>query len=541
MSANPDQDLFLGLDFGTQSVKALVYKPSSSNESALSRFCVLAQASSGHIDVDRPDGVQGGAEQHPEVWIRALKEAIAEIRSQDASILNRIRCIGVSGQQHGLVALDAQGAVIRPCMLWCDTRARAEAEELSAVANWPIPSGFTAPKILWYKLHEPEHFEKTAKIMLPHDFINYFLSGGQVFAMECGDASGMGLFKPKERDFDPHLMNYIDADLHLKLPSRLAAPDECIGAVARTVVDELFPGFPADKTILISPGSGDNTMCALGSGVGMPGSSVVVSLGTSGTLFSCSKGLETDPLGYVAPFCDATGRWLPLTCVQNCTLVPEEVVAYSGRSREDLTVIASTEAPGCGGVFMLPYISEMGERTPNWPHASGAIIGLRIGHLSRPGLLYRCALEGVGLALYRGYCRMLELGMTAPREMKLIGGGSSNDLWCQILADIFQLPVRRPQFADHAGALGAALHAASCSMQIPVGEYVHRVFSNSSSGPEDPVAAASTSTGGALKVENGRGELYDFVPNAAHKSVYETLYRKHVAISDAIYNDPVMR
>jgi xylulokinase len=396
---------------------------------------------------------------------------------------------------------------------------------------------------LWFKRHEPELFARTAKVMLPHDYVNYYLSGGEIFAMECGDASGMGLFKPRERAFDPDLMRYIDADLHSKLPATLVAPDACIGTVCRRVIDDLFPGFPKDKTICIAPGSGDNAMCALGSGVGVPGSSVVVSLGTSGTLFSCSEGVETDPMGYVAPFCDATGKWLPLTCVQNCTLVPDEVVSFAGKPRDELTASAAAEPPGCEGVFMLPYLSEMGERTPNWPHATGSIIGLRSGHLGRSGLLYRCALEGVAIALYRGYRRMLELGMTPPREMKLIGGGSSNDLWCQILSDVFQLPARRPRFADHAGALGAALQAAATSRHVAVGEYVHGVFTTiDRSGNEDALDSASVATEGQ-DLQDRRNERcnYDFVPNHENRSVYLALYRRHVAISDALYNNPTMR
>jgi xylulokinase len=375
--------------------------------------------------------------------------------------------------------------------------------------------------------------------MLPHDYINFFLSGGKIFAMECGDASGMGLFKPKERIFDPELMRYIDADLQSRLPSTLTSSNECIGTVCRTVIDALFPGFPENKSIFIAPGSGDNAMCALGSGVGLPGSSVVVSLGTSGTLFSCSEGFETDPMGYVAPFCDATGKWLPLTCIQNCTLVPEEIVSCAGTPHDELSASAATEPPGCEGVFMLPYISETGERTPNWPHAAGSIIGLRSGHLGRSGLLYRCALEGVALALYRGFRRMLELGMTPPREMKLIGGGSSNELWCQILADVFQLPVRRPLFADHAGALGAALQAAATSRHVAVGEYVNGVFTTSDRSQNVGICGSVLDTTEEEESDrrNGRCE-YDFVPNKENKCIYEALYRRHVTVSDAIFNDP---
>lgn len=183
------------------------------------------------------------------------------------------------------------------------------------------------------------------------------------------------------------------------------------------------------------------------------------SLGTSGTLFCVSDSPVIDPTGTLAPFCDSTGRWLPLLCTQNCTLVLEEARAASGGlSREHLTSLAASEAPGCEGLTMLPYLT--GERTPNWPGASGALLGLRPGMLGRPGLLYRAAMESATFSLLAGYGRMRGASCVEAQQLLLVGGGSGNALWRQVIADAFELPVKLPVEAESA-ALGAALQAAA--------------------------------------------------------------------------------
>eukprot|EP00879_Flechtneria_rotunda_P029505 GHRR01031916.1.p1 GENE.GHRR01031916.1~~GHRR01031916.1.p1 ORF type:complete len:257 (+),score=71.33 GHRR01031916.1:765-1535(+) len=220
--------------------------------------------------------------------------------------------------------------------------------------------------------------------------------------------------------------------------------------------------------VVVAPGSGDNAMSALGAGITRPGQ-LVISLGTSATLFGVSDKPIIDSTGAVCPFCNATGAWLPLICTLNCTVPAEEVIKAFGISHADATELAAAEPAGSAGVSFLPYL--VGERTPNWPDSCGAIIGLRPG-LLRPGVLYRAALEGATLSLAAALTRAIELGLT-PTELRLVGGGSKNSLWQQIVADVFQLSVRLPLEPESA-ALGAALQAAAVRSGVPVGEYVQK-------------------------------------------------------------------
>ena len=426
--------LHLGIDVGTQGTKALVY------DSEAGAVVGRGSKSYGLIEGLAP----GACEQDPKTWVEAVREAVtlALVGIDPLAVSG----IGVSGQQHGFVPMDASHAVIRPAKLWCDTETAPEASELSLLTGVPTPAGFTASKILWLKRHEPSSFAQLAHVLLPHDYINFVLSGE--LAMECGDASGTGFFDPVGRCFDERRMSAIDERLSGCLP-KLVGPDAAMGELREEWAKEwgMRSGLP------ISPGSGDNMMSALGAGAVRPGV-LVMSLGTSGTMFAQTEHAVVDPAGEIAAFCDATGRWLPLLCTQNCTTVTEEVRAGSGLDHEELTALAARVQPGCGGVSFLPYLS--GERTPNWPTASGALIGLREGSL-QPGVLYRAAMEGASFALAAGLERLRSLGVSTD-ELRLVGGGSKNSLWCRIVADITGLSVLRPSEPESA-ALGGALQS----------------------------------------------------------------------------------
>lgn len=383
-------DIYLGIDIGTSSVK-VVFLGSSPLVSGASR----------ELDIDTCGGTRGCCEQNPGVWIEALHEAISKALESNPGIGKRVKAIGVSGQQHGMVTLGEDGEIIRNCMLWCDTQAIEESKLLSEMAAYHIPAGFTGPKIMWLKKHEPLNFCKTARILLPHDYINFYLSGGKTIdCMEAGDASGCGFFDSELRAFDIKLMEYIDSRLASMLPKcALVDANSAIGMLDSTVAAALGLGSSGDN-IIIAPGSGDNAMSALASGANKPGSSLVLSLGTSGTLAACSRVPVLDPSGVVAPFCDATGNWLPLVCIQNCTQAPEEIRQSRGLSVDQICLMAENEPAGSLGVVILPFFNG-GERTPDIPVAAGTIHGLRTGYLSRSGLLYRAALEGVTFGLYR--------------------------------------------------------------------------------------------------------------------------------------------
>lgn len=481
--------LFLGLDVGTQGTKALVY------DAAGGRVVARGAAAYGLL----PPAAPGAAEQHPQTWLDGL---CAALRQALAGVERRaLRGIGVSGQQHGCVALDARDQVLRPAKLWCDTATAAEAAELSQRLGRPVPAGFTASKLLWLKRHEPQHFARLHRVLLPHDYVNFWLTGRAV--AEAGDASGTGYFDPRARAYDAAACAAIDANLAERLPPLVAA-DAPIGTLAPAVAEQLDlpPGLP------VAPGSGDNMMSALGAGAVREGV-LVLSLGTSGTLFGYAPQPVLDPAGWIAPFCDATGGGLPLLCTMNCTTAAEEVRQAFGADHATLTAEAAAVAPGCDGLQFLPYLA--GERAPNWPHASGALLGLRGGGLQR-GRLYRAALEGATLALRQGSDHLARLGVRL-EELRLVGGGAKNALWRQIAADVFAVPVQLPAEAETA-ALGAALQAAAVVQGIPVRRFVAACGTPLAAAAVEPRAAAVRAYAAALAQFGARGRALFATPSA---------------------------
>jgi len=431
--------LYLGFDVGTQATKGLAL------DAASGRVVARGGQSYGLI----PGLPPGAAEQDPQTWVQAVREVAAELLATPEVDRARVRGVGVSGQQHGLVILDAEGESVRPAKLWCDTTTAQEAEELSQELGRAVPAGFTASKILWVRRHEPGLWGRVRSVLLPHDYINFRLTGRMT--MEPGDASGTGFFDPVARAFDPGAVERIDPRLGEMLPPVIAP-----GTPAGVLSAEGAALLGLSEGIIVAAGGGDNMMSAIGSGATSPGV-VVVSLGTSGTAFAYSDRPVVDPEGLIAPFCDSTGGWLPLLCVMNMTGVAEEVRATfeeQEESLESLTDAAAAAPPGCDGLLLLPFLQ--GERVPNLPSATGVLAGIRPG-LLRKGHLFRAALEGTSLSLGLGIERMKRLGISV-ESVRLVGGGSRNPLWGQILADILEVPVVRLAEPESA-ALGAALQA----------------------------------------------------------------------------------
>jgi xylulokinase len=444
----------LGLDVGTQGTKALLV------DVATRRVAGRGSLSYGLLPAP---GRPGAAEQDPAVWIGACASAIADALADAGASPAAIAGVGVSGQQHGMVCLDARGDVVRPAKLWCDTESAAEAAELAKTVGWSMQAGFTASKALWLKRNEPDAFDATATMALPHDFVNFKLTGA--LATDAGDASGVGTFdlsdaaahhSPPNNSLPRHDASHcaaVDARFASMLPEILPA-DAVVGVVSAAGA-RLF-GLP--RGIPVSIGSGDNMMAALGAGCVSEGT-LVCSLGTSGTLFGRADAPpRVDPSGSVAPFRDAAGGYLPLLCTLNCTRVVEEAreVFGAGRSHDELGALAAEVSPGCDGVRFLPYL--VGERTPNWPEASGALVGLRPGSLGDPGVAYRAAMEGATYGLVAGVEKMRALGLKPPKRLVVVGGGARSRAWRQIVADAFGAEVRRPAEAESA-ALGAATQA----------------------------------------------------------------------------------
>lgn len=430
--------LYLGLDVGTQGTKGLVLDVERG---------VVARAGAGYGLIAGLG--PGAAEQHPATWVEALGAVARELVRAAQPRPGELLGVGVSGQQHGLVALDAGGEPVRPAKLWCDTETAAEAQELSARLGRAIPAGFTAPKVLWMRRREPERWARVRRVLLPHEYVNLLLTGRA--SSEAGDASGTGWFDPLERRWDPAALEALGPGFEELLPEPLAAGEP---AGALSAAGAALLGLPSDFAgLCVAAGGGDNMLSALGAGATRPGIAVL-SLGTSATVFTRSLVPVLDPGGAIAPFCDSAGAWLPLLCTMNATGVLEELGAAFGLDLEELTRRAEACPSGTPGPLFIPYL--VGERVPDLPRATGSLEGLRPGDL-RPGPLFRAALEGIGANLAWGVARMRSLGLAVER-VRLVGGGARNPLWRRILAASLGVTLERPAEPESA-ALGAALQA----------------------------------------------------------------------------------
>ena len=442
--------MYLGIDCGTQSLKVLAWNPIDlSASSASESYDLIGNLPPGH------------KEQHPSNWIDALELCMGALGQQGVD-LSAVRGIGVSGQQHGLVVLDSSHRVIRPAKLWNDTSTEPQCRSILEAAGGTysymdeignaLPPGFTASKIAWIKEHEPDSYLRICSLMLPHDYLNFYLTGEMT--AEAGDASGTGYFRIREREWSTQALTWIDPDTDLEsCLSRLIQSDEAAGTLRASLAQE----WGMSAAVTVSSGGGDNMMGAIGSGNVSPGT-LTLSLGTSGTLYSCSSSPVIDTRGEVAAFCTSTGCWLPLVCTMNVTVATEMVRAgFSEASLEDFDQQIDQVPPGSKGLLLLPYLE--GERVPNSPEGTGVFLGIRPATASTP-YLGRAAMEGVTLGLKYGLERLKELGL-APSEIRLIGGGSRSRVWRGIVADALGVTCVCPS-NEEGPAFGAALQAAWC-------------------------------------------------------------------------------
>ncbi len=386
-----------------------------------------------------------GTEVHPDAWWTALRTAI-----DDAGGLDDTAAVAVAAQQHGMVCLDESGEVVRPALLWNDTRSAGAADDLvaelpggakgwaDAVGSVPVAS-FTVTKLRWLAEHEPAAAERTAAVCLPHDWLTWRLAGAGDLASlrtDRGDASGTGYWSPATGRYRRDL-------LEMALGQDATLP-EVLGP-AQTA------GTSGGRSL--GPGTGDNAAAALGVGAGE--GDVVVSVGTSGTIFTVAARPTADPSGAVAGFADATGRFLPLVCTLNAARVLDAACALLGVDHEELSRLALSAAPGSDGLALVPYLE--GERTPNRPHATGALHGLRLASATRPNLA-RAAVEGMLCALADGIDAVTAQGASADRVI-LVGGGARSEAVRRIAPTVFGRPVAVPE-PDEYVAAGAARQAA---------------------------------------------------------------------------------
>ncbi len=434
----------IGIDSGTQSTKTLLVDGQSG------RVLASHAVQYGLLPASAP----GQKEQHPSTWVEAAAAGIDRVVSDSRIDPRDVTAIGISGQQHGLVALDEHDRVIRPAKLWCDTTTAAECETITSRLGGPeavialtgntIPPGFTASKILWLKDHEPENFARLTTVLLPHDYLAFWLTGRKT--MEHGDASGTGLMDIRSRAWKRDVLDAIDSRLEARLP-----PLADSRVPAGTVRPELAGRWGFSPEVVVS-GSGDNMMGAIGTGSVREGI-VTASLGTSGTIYACSYTPVVDPRGEAAAFCDATGRWLPLVCTMNVTAATEMVRRRFDLDHEAFARAAASVAPGSDGLLLVPFFE--GERTPNCPDGTGVFVGIRERTFDAAHMA-RAAMEGVTIGMNYGLRRLRELGIV-PREIRLTGGGSKSPVWRQIAAGVFGCPIVCLA-GEEAAAYGAALH-----------------------------------------------------------------------------------
>jgi xylulokinase len=434
-----------GIDLGTQSCKVILYDYEKK---------VLAARSQAPVEmIARNDGTR---EQKAEWYEEALKACFRDI---EPALKETITAIGVSGHQHSFVPLDGEGVPLYTVKLWCDTSTAAECTELTTAAGGepaliaetglPMRPGYTAPKVAWLKNHKPELFAKLRHILLPHNYINFLLTGE--YTAEYGDASGTALFDIRNRNWSSRICGLIDPQIIGYLP-RLITSDQAAGTVSEKASREL--GIP--RGIPAASGGGDNMMGALGTGTVRDGS-LTMSLGTSGTLYGYSDTPVVDPTGDLAAFCSSSGGWLPLLCTMNCTVASEEFRGLFGLDVKTFDAEAAKAPIGADGLTVLPFFN--GERTPNLPNGRASINGITAANFTRENLA-RAALESAIFGMRIGLEGFNTLGYRA-KEIRLIGGGAKSPLWQFIAAHVMNLPIRVPA-GDEAAAMGAAIQALWC-------------------------------------------------------------------------------
>lgn len=439
-----EQTLVAGIDSSTQSCKVVIVDADTGE--------VVRQGRAAHPD---------GTEVDPAHWWRALLEAIA-----DADGASDVAAVSVGGQQHGMVVLDADGEVIRPALLWNDTRSAGAAEELIAefgaeelarrTGLVPVAS-FTATKLRWLRDAEPEAAARVAAVALPHDWLTWRLRGygprgssplGPVLEeliTDRSDASGTGYWDPATGGYDHELL--IAALGHEAVLPRVLGAAESVRVDAATNAG-LAVG------VVVAPGAGDNAAAALGVGAGI--GDAVVSIGTSGTVFAVSAERTVDPSGTVAGFASADGAFLPLVATLNAARVLTVTAALLGVDVDELSTLALAAEPGAGGLTLVPYFE--GERTPNLPDATASLTGMTLASTTRENLA-RAAVEGMLGGLAAGLDALRDLGVPLQRVL-LIGGGARSAAVQSIAPAVLGLPVEVPAPAEYV-ALGAARQAAT--------------------------------------------------------------------------------
>ncbi|KGT88864.1 xylulose kinase [Erwinia typographi] len=433
--------MYLGIDAGTSEIKTLVIDDRGE----------IVASSGAKLSVQRPN--PHWSEQDPAEWWQALLQTISDLRPKVGERWSKIRAIGLSGQMHGAVLLDSDNRVLRPCILWNDTRSAAECRELTAQApelhnisgNLAMP-GFTAPKLLWVARHEPAIFAQTASVLLPKDYLRWKMSGEKLSDMS--DAAGTLWLDVAKRDWSDTLLSA--CGLTRDHMPQLVEGSEPAGKLKA----ELARQWGLNEDVIIAGGGGDNAASAVGIGAVNPGDAFI-SLGTSGVLFAVNDRFRPNPDSAVHAFCHALpNRWHQMSVMLTAASALRWLCDLLGASETTLLAEVATlsSAEQRSAPLFLPYLS--GERTPhNDPLATGSFHGLT--HASQRASLAYAVLEGVTFGLADGL-KVLEEAGTSLSSCSLIGGGARSPWWAQLIADVLNMPIVTHQGGEAGGALGAA-------------------------------------------------------------------------------------
>jgi xylulokinase len=431
--------MYLGIDLGTSSVKAMLIDDGQR---------VIGSASSAEVKTARPQ--PGWSEQDPADWIRATEEAIAGLRAAHPEALSAVRGIGLSGHMHGATLLDAEDKVLRPCIMWNDTRSHCEAAELDAdprfrkiTGNIVFP-GFTAPKLGWVKNNEPEVFAKVRWVLLPKDYLRVWLTGEHM--SEMSDSAGTSWLDTGARRWSPELLAATGLE-ERQMPALVEGTE-----AAGTLRPELASSWGLGEGVVVAGGAGDNAASACGMGTVREGAAFV-SLGTSGVLFAANGSYLPNPESAVHAFCHALPQtWHQMGVILSATDALNWHSRVTGASAADLSSELGDALKQPSGVTFLPYLS--GERTPHNDAAiRGAFLGL--GHESDRAVLTQAVFEGVSFAI-RDSLEALKSAGTKLSRVTAIGGGSRSRYWLASIATALDLPVDLPADGDFGAAFGAA-------------------------------------------------------------------------------------
>lgn len=465
---------FIGIDLGTSAVKLLMVNEKGQIEKEVTKDYPLY--------FPRP----GWSEQNPADWWKAVQDGILQLTEHvDKS---EIRGIGCGGQMHGLVALDEKDVVIRPAILWNDGRTAEETEYLNTVVGKEKLSaltaniafaGFTAPKLLWMKKHEPENFARIAKIMLPKDYINYRLTG--VHACDFSDASGMLLLNVEHRRWAPEMLDICGVS-EAQMP-QLFESYEVIG----TVVPEIAKTLGLLENVKVVAGAGDNAAAAVGTGT-VGNGACNISLGTSGTIFISSDKFGVDPNNALHAFAHADGHYHLMGCMLSAASCNkwfcDDILKTQDYAAEQAGI--TDDKLGNNRVFFLPYL--MGERSPiNDTDARGTFVGLSMDTTRIE--MVQAVLEGVAFAIRDSYEVAKDLGIHIQRS-KLCGGGARSPLWRRILANVLNIALDIPQTEEGPAYGGAMLAMVGCGAYARVSDCAAQLVRVSETVEPDPAIAA---------------------------------------------------